>query len=341
MCPARGDRSGTVSAADRAGRGRVGAVCGRYAASSRPEDLVEEFEIEETDGPGPGGGPGRRRARLQRRSDQAGARRPRAPAASGRGRLGRGRGRAGGVDRRGRRRHRGRRRRAGRGRAVRRRGRRGRRAGALAAAAHLGARPVLGQGPLRRQPDDQRARRDDPRQARLQAGRTHPALPRAGRRLVRVAEEPDGDRRQGQAAQAAVLRPPRRAGADRVRRALRVLARPGVHPDDPAAWLTSFTVVTTAAEPGLDVIHDRMPLVLPRDRWDAWLDPGLTDADDVRALVEPPVAGRFLATAVSTRVNAVGNNGPELLEAVPVADLRGVVDPATGELIGGGSAPLF
>ncbi|WP_088287578.1 SOS response-associated peptidase [Kineosporia sp. A_224] len=116
---------------------------------------------------------------------------------------------------------------------------------------------------------------------------------------------------------------------------------PAVHPDDPAAWLTSFTIVTTAAEPGLDVIHDRMPLVLPRDRWDAWLDPGLTDADDVRALVEPPVAGRFLATAVSTRVNAVGNNGAELLEAVPVADLRGVVDPATGELIGGGSAPLF
>jgi putative SOS response-associated peptidase YedK len=116
---------------------------------------------------------------------------------------------------------------------------------------------------------------------------------------------------------------------------------PAVHPDDPAAWLTSFTIVTTAAEPGLDVIHDRMPLVLPRDRWDAWLDPALTDADDVRALVEPPVAGRFLATAVSTRVNAVGNNGPELLEAVPVADLRGVVDPATGELIGGGSAPLF
>jgi putative SOS response-associated peptidase YedK len=114
-----------------------------------------------------------------------------------------------------------------------------------------------------------------------------------------------------------------------------------VHPDDPNTWLTTFTILTTAAEPGLAVIHDRMPLVLPRDRWAGWLDPDIREPDDVRALIEPPVPGRFLATAVSTRVNAVVNNGPELLEAVPVSQLRGVVDPATGELIGGGSAPLF
>jgi putative SOS response-associated peptidase YedK len=107
------------------------------------------------------------------------------------------------------------------------------------------------------------------------------------------------------------------------------------------AWLTTFSIVTTEAEPGLDVVHDRMPFVVPEDRWDAWLDPALTDADDVRALLQPPVPGRFVATAVSTRVNAVVNNGPELLEPVPLADLRGVVDPATGELIGAGEAPLF
>jgi putative SOS response-associated peptidase YedK len=107
------------------------------------------------------------------------------------------------------------------------------------------------------------------------------------------------------------------------------------------AWLTTFSIVTTEAEPGLDVIHDRMPFVVPEDRWAAWLDPELTDPDDVRALLQPPVPGRFVATAVSTRVNAVVNNGPELLEPVPLADLRGVVDPATGELIGAGEAPLF
>lgn len=116
---------------------------------------------------------------------------------------------------------------------------------------------------------------------------------------------------------------------------------PELHPDDPAAWLTTYAVITTGAEPGLDVIHDRMPLVLPRDRWDDWLDPDLRDPDAVRALLQPPVPGRFFATAVTNRVNAVSNNGPQLVEPAPPESLRGVVDPQTGELIGGGDGSLF
>jgi putative SOS response-associated peptidase YedK len=115
-----------------------------------------------------------------------------------------------------------------------------------------------------------------------------------------------------------------------------------LHADDPRAWLITFAVITTAAEQGLDVIHDRMPLVLPPDRWTAWLDPQLRDPDDVRALIEPPAPGRFAALAVTTRVNSVRNDGPELLEPAPSDQLIGVVDPATGELIGGTPVePLF
>ena len=112
-------------------------------------------------------------------------------------------------------------------------------------------------------------------------------------------------------------------------------------PDDPEAWLTTYAVITTDAEPGLDRIHDRMPLALPRDRWDAWLDPTVTEADDVRALLAPPPPGRFVAVPVSTRVNNVANNGPELVEPAAVEDLVGVVDPVTGELLGGQDAALF
>src|ERR671932_1348263 len=36
---------------------QAGSVCGRYANSRRPEDLVEEFEVERTSGPGPGQDP--------------------------------------------------------------------------------------------------------------------------------------------------------------------------------------------------------------------------------------------------------------------------------------------
>jgi putative SOS response-associated peptidase YedK len=105
--------------------------------------------------------------------------------------------------------------------------------------------------------------------------------------------------------------------------------------DDPAAWLATYAVITTDAEPGLDVVHDRMPLVLPRDRWDRWLDPELRDPEAVRALMRSVAPGRFLATPVTTRVNSVSNNGPQLIEPAPLETLCGVVDPATGELIGG------
>ncbi|GLY27934.1 SOS response-associated peptidase [Kineosporia sp. NBRC 101731] len=106
-------------------------------------------------------------------------------------------------------------------------------------------------------------------------------------------------------------------------------------PDDPAAWLVTFAVITTAAEPGLDTIHDRMPLVLPKDRWADWLDPEVKAADDVRDLTIGLPAGRFSALPITTRVNSVRNDGPALLEPAPADSLIGVVDPATGELLGG------
>jgi putative SOS response-associated peptidase YedK len=89
---------------------------------------------------------------------------------------------------------------------------------------------------------------------------------------------------------------------------------PDLAGDDPRAWLVSFAVITTAAEPELEMIHDRMPLVLPPERWDAWLDPRAQAQGDVQALIVPPPPGRFAAVAVTTRVNSVRNDGPELLE---------------------------
>jgi putative SOS response-associated peptidase YedK len=116
---------------------------------------------------------------------------------------------------------------------------------------------------------------------------------------------------------------------------------PGVHADDPDAWLATYAIVTTDAEPGLAAVHDRMPLVLPPDRWDDWLDPQQRDPDAVRALLAPPVEGRFVAVPVSTRVNAVSNNGAQLLDPVPREQLHGVLDPETGELIGAAEESLF
>ena len=105
--------------------------------------------------------------------------------------------------------------------------------------------------------------------------------------------------------------------------------------DDPLAWRTTYAIVTTVAEPGLDRIHDRMPVVLDADRWDAWLDPELTDAHGVRSLLAPVAPGRFAAYPVSRRVGNVASTGAGLLEPAPLDVLEGVVDPMTGEVTGG------
>lgn len=104
-------------------------------------------------------------------------------------------------------------------------------------------------------------------------------------------------------------------------------------PDDPSAWLTSFTVVTGPAEPGLDRIHDRQPLVLEPEDWARWLDPG-TGAADVLDLLAPHDPGRFTAYPVSRAVSSNRANGPGLLEPLPPEELVGVVDPVTGEVLG-------
>ncbi len=107
--------------------------------------------------------------------------------------------------------------------------------------------------------------------------------------------------------------------------------------EDPAAWLTTFTIITTEAEPGLDRIHDRQPLVLDRDDWAPWLDPALTDPAEVSALLEPRAPGRFTAHPVSRAVSSNRSNGPQLLDPLPESELHGVVDPMTGEIIGAAS----
>ncbi len=106
-------------------------------------------------------------------------------------------------------------------------------------------------------------------------------------------------------------------------------------PDDPQAWLTTFTIITTDAEPGLDRIHDRQPLVLEREDWAAWLHPGVTDLREVERMLSYAAPGRFEAHPVSRAVSSNRNNGPHLIEPVAASELDGVVDPMTGEIIGG------
>ncbi|MFY1675384.1 SOS response-associated peptidase [Plantactinospora sp. WMMB334] len=85
--------------------------------------------------------------------------------------------------------------------------------------------------------------------------------------------------------------------------------------------LLTCSVVTTAALGELALVHDRMPLLLPRRRWSDWLD-----GDDDPAVLLAPPDGESLAEIeirpVGRGVGDVRNDGPELVARVPAAPLR-------------------
>ena len=91
--------------------------------------------------------------------------------------------------------------------------------------------------------------------------------------------------------------------------------------DDPQRFSWTCTVLTTTAEDAVGHIHDRMPLLVERERYAAWLDPTVSDADDLKRLLVPAAPGRLEAYLVSTLVNNVRNNGPELLDALAPEDV--------------------
>jgi len=86
--------------------------------------------------------------------------------------------------------------------------------------------------------------------------------------------------------------------------------------DDPERFRWTCTVLTTTAEDSLGRIHDRMPLLVEPERYSQWLDPEVSGAEDLRGLLVPAAPGRLEAYPVSTRVNNVKNNGPDLVEPV-------------------------
>ena len=90
---------------------------------------------------------------------------------------------------------------------------------------------------------------------------------------------------------------------------------PAAAPGDPP--LRTAVIVTTAANGVLAAIHDRMPVVLGPDAWSTWLDPSVEDRATVEGLLVPAPDDWFEAFPVSTRVNKVDQDGPELLEPVP------------------------
>jgi putative SOS response-associated peptidase YedK len=98
---------------------------------------------------------------------------------------------------------------------------------------------------------------------------------------------------------------------------------PSAGPDAP--WLHTVTVLTTSANATLAPVHDRMPVILPATAWQEWLDPNLHDTERLSGLLVPAPDTLLTMHPVSTDVNTVRNNRPELIAPI---------DPSEGTLLG-------
>ena len=78
--------------------------------------------------------------------------------------------------------------------------------------------------------------------------------------------------------------------------------------ETPDEELQSFTIITTEANDFMQPIHQRMPVILDKDDYEAWL------SDGEYALLKPSDSDQMQCYPVSTRVNSPGNDGADLIK---------------------------
>ena len=76
--------------------------------------------------------------------------------------------------------------------------------------------------------------------------------------------------------------------------------------------IQSCTIITTEPNDLMAAIHNRMPVILPADAYDAWLAP--EERTDLRELLVPYTAREMIAHPVSTLVNSPRNDTPDCLK---------------------------
>ncbi len=83
--------------------------------------------------------------------------------------------------------------------------------------------------------------------------------------------------------------------------------------DASGAEIDTTALVNTHANGTISAIHHRSPVILDPKHFDQWLDP-VTAPDDAYQLLQPPPDDLLELVPISSLVNKVANDGPELQE---------------------------
>ena len=78
--------------------------------------------------------------------------------------------------------------------------------------------------------------------------------------------------------------------------------------------IESCTILTTEANELMRPIHDRMPVIIPPDQFDNWLDPGAHDEKQQAGLLRPFSSSDMTAYPISTKVNNPRNDVAACIE---------------------------
>jgi putative SOS response-associated peptidase YedK len=102
-----------------------------------------------------------------------------------------------------------------------------------------------------------------------------------------------------------------------------------IHPEDGGIFAfaglfakDTFTIVTGPPNDLVAPIHDRMPVILPKAAWNAWLEPATTSDEALQLLAVPTYEG-WTAQPVSPRVNVADNDDDTCIAAITDAPRQG------------------
>jgi putative SOS response-associated peptidase YedK len=87
-------------------------------------------------------------------------------------------------------------------------------------------------------------------------------------------------------------------------------------------WVKSCSILTTTPNAVTSAIHDRMPVILGKDDYDVWLDPGMTNVQVISEMLRPCDARLMRCYPVSTRINHVANDDEECSRPVEIAQTQ-------------------
>ena len=92
--------------------------------------------------------------------------------------------------------------------------------------------------------------------------------------------------------------------------------------NDEGETVHTFMVFSTVAHHDIKQIHDRMPVILDRQRETTWLNPKASE-QEINDAITQPFSGQFELYTVSPRINESSQDVPSLIIPTPPTDQFG------------------